>query len=341
VKYRFKIRHFRLAFQFFVGFLILNMTIFGAYVIAPLLPVIRFDYPNTPNTLEGGQRVCDVGIMYRGLSSFYPWAFLIVSIALLLLICAVVGRACCGWICPIGFFQDLVTKVRTTLGIKPKEFSKKTHDRMVMVKYSVFMLAILLAAATGLSLIANFTAGVTYKGMFPEGTSQIAPFCAVCPAPSIYYMGSILDTGDFQFSDPTRYLAILVLGAVFVGGFAQPRFWCRYLCPVGATSSFFNKVSILSLRKDQDKCTKCNYCTSSCHMRVNRMQEEDKMDRIVDTNCTFCLDCIEACPEKALSLSLASKPFYKGGRDWWKKENINSSSESSINDIKDGEMDEQ
>jgi polyferredoxin len=198
------------------------------------------------------------------------------------------------------------------------------------MKYAIFMLAILLAAATGLSLIANYTAGETYKGLYPEGTAQVAPFCAVCPAPSIYYMGSVLDTGDLQFNDPTRYIAIMVLGAVFVGGFTTNRFWCRYLCPVGATSSFFNKISILSIRKDQSKCTKCNYCSNSCDMRISEMQKEDDKDRIVDMNCTFCLDCIEACPEKALSLSIASKPFYKGGSDWWRKESKIKNQDSQI-----------
>jgi polyferredoxin len=316
------------------------MTVFGAYIIAPFLPVIRFDYPGTPNTVVGGQRVCDVGIIYRGFSSYYPLAFLFVSIGLLLVVCAVVGRACCGWICPIGFFQDLVGKIRTTLGLKPRELTRKNHEKMVMVKYAIFMLAILLAAATGLSLIANYTAGEAYKEILPEGTARIAPFCAVCPAPSIYYMGSVLETGDFQFSDPTRYLAIAVLGVIFIGGFTTPRFWCRYLCPVGATSSFFNKVSILSIRKDQSKCTKCNYCTSSCGMRIKEIQEEDEKDRIVDMNCTFCLECIEACPEKALSLSFASKPFYKGGRDWWKKEAGPPTIESATMENSDGEDNE-
>jgi polyferredoxin len=199
------------------------MTAFGAYIFAPLLPVIRFDYPGTPGALDGGQRVCDVGILYRGLSSFWPLAFIIISIAFLLLICAIFGRLLCGWICPIGLFQDLIAKIRTALRIKPKEFSQKTHDRMTMVKYAVFMLALLLAAATGLSLLTNYTAGSAYKGLYPEGTAQIAPFCAVCPAPSVYYMGAVVNTGDFQFSDPTRYLAIVVLGVVFIGGFLRTK----------------------------------------------------------------------------------------------------------------------
>jgi polyferredoxin len=308
--------------QVIVGFVFLNLTVFGGYVVAPLLPIIRLDYPGLPNTVTGGARVCDAGILYRGMSTFYPVAFLFISIGFLFLIGAIFGRALCGWLCPIGLFQDLVTKIRTALGLKPREFSLKTHRKMVGVKYAFFALALLLAAATGLSLIANYTAGEAYQGMYPEGTSQVAPFCAVCPAPSIYYIGSILETGDFQLSDPTRFLAWAVIGSVFVGGFVQPRFWCRYLCPVGATTSFFNNVSVLSIRKEQSKCTKCNYCLTSCPMRIEKMRDEDKLDRVMDMNCTFCLECIENCPEKALTLSMANKTFYRGGRDWWKRKRM-------------------
>jgi polyferredoxin len=315
------------------------MTAFGAYVFAPVLPVIRFDYPGTPGALDGGQRVCDSGILFRGLSSFWPFAYIIIAIAFLFLICAIFGRLLCGWICPIGLFQDLAAKIRTALKIKPREFSQKTHDKMTMAKYAILMLAILLATATGLSLLANYTAGSAYKGLYPEGTAQIAPFCAVCPAPSIYYMGSVFETGDFQFSDPTRFLAIGVLGIVLIGGFLTTRAWCRYFCPVGATSSFFNKISIISIRKDQKKCTKCNYCVSSCGMRIQQIREEDKKDRVMDMNCTFCLECIEACPEKALSLSLANKSFYIGGKDWWMRgggeSDLDTANQEGIIDDKD------
>jgi polyferredoxin len=166
------------------------MTAFGSYVFAVLLPVIRFDYPGTPGGVTGGQRVCTSGILYRGLSSFWPFAYIIIGIAFLFLICAIFDRLLCGWICPIGLFQDLAAKIRTALRIKPREFSQKTHDKMTMFKYAILMLAILLAAATGLSLLANYTAGSAYKGLYPEGTAQIAPFCSVCPYRQLSVLGS-------------------------------------------------------------------------------------------------------------------------------------------------------
>lgn len=116
-------------------------------------------------------------------------------------------------------------------------------------------------------------------------------------------------------------VAITII-SVIMGAVAMPRFWCRYFCPMGAFSSFFNKVSIFSIRKEQLKCTKCNYCVSACPTRVQRVKDEDLDDRVTDMNCIFCLDCIEACPEKALSLSVNNKPIYRGGKGWWERRRL-------------------
>jgi ferredoxin len=54
-------------------------------------------------------------------------------------------------------------------------------------------------------------------------------------------------------------------------------------------------------------------------MRIEEVRDEGRNERVMDMNCTFCLECIENCPEKALKLSMAKKNIYRGGRDWWKR----------------------
>jgi polyferredoxin len=309
-----------LAVQVLVGFVFINMTTFGGHYIAPLLPMLRFDYPGLPGETVGEQRVCNIGIHYRALTTFWPLALLIISITVLLLVCLLVGRALCSWGCPIGLIHDLITKTRSRLGIKPRELKQKTHDRLAMAKYAVLMLTILLAASIGLTFFASETAGNTYKEAYPAGTSQIAPFCTVCPSPDIYYMGTVYNTGDWQFgSDPTRIVALFVIVIIIGAAIITPRFWCRYLCPMGALSSIFNKSSMIALKKDHSKCTKCNYCVTSCDMRVSKVLNENKDERVMDTNCTLCLECVDACPEKAVYATIGTKRVYQGKwSEWWK-----------------------
>ncbi len=319
-RYKPRIRHLRLGVQVLVGFIFINMTTFGGHYIAPLLPMLRFDYPGLPGETVGEQRVCNIGILYRSLTQFWPMVFIIISVAVLLMVCILIGRALCAWACPIGLIHDLITKIRTKLGIRPREFSQKGNDRLALGKYAVLLLTVLLSASIGLSMLSNEVAGNTYKTSYPAGTTQIAPFCAVCPSPDIYYMGTVYNTGDFQFSDPTRIVAIFVVIAIIAAAIVIPRAWCRYFCPMGALSSIFNRNSLLALKKDHEKCTKCNYCITACDMRVCKVMDENVDDRVVDTNCTFCGECIEACPENAVYATFGGKKFYQGWSEWWRSQ---------------------
>jgi len=53
-------------------------------------------------------------------------------------------------------------------------------------------------------------------------------------------------------------------------------------------------------------------------MRVEKVRDEDRDARVSNSECTFCLDCVEKCPEKVLSLRLANITIYKG-EEWWAK----------------------
>jgi polyferredoxin len=141
--------------------------------------------------------------------------------------------------------------------------------------------------------------------------------CLGCPAPILRYV--YVDIGNFNpnFENPSNILQTSIFLIFIIGAIAIPRFWCRYLCPMGALASLFNKVSYLHLHKDQDKCTYCNYCVDVCPTRVESLMTEAERPRIGDTSCTLCGDCLEACPEKALSIDFGEKVLYKGGADWW------------------------
>ncbi|UCE74233.1 MAG: 4Fe-4S binding protein [Methanomassiliicoccales archaeon] len=233
-----------------------------------------------------------------------------------MLVCIILGRTLCAWACPIGFTQDLLEKGRNRLGISPIEPSKRRHKRMGVIRFGILFFVTLIAISIGLSLIVDETAGEVYKTQWPS-MAQTAPVCVGCPAPVIrYFVYDVAANQMMDLSDPTTYLQIFVFFLFFAGAFVTPRLYCRYLCPVGALSSCFNKVSMMSIFKEQSKCTKCDICVSICPTRVQGVKESDDSGKVGDLDCIYCLKCIKACPEKALTLKLKNKEIYSGDGIW-------------------------
>jgi ferredoxin-type protein NapH len=86
-------------------------------------------------------------------------------------------------------------------------------------------------------------------------------------------------------------LALTIASALLIS-----RFWCRYLCPLGAIAGAFNKIGILTIDWNEAKCKKCRTCLEVCVMGITKMNEVG-----TSTDCILCGRCIEACPEKALN----------------------------------------
>lgn len=314
-------RHARGASQFSLLFL-LNATAVGSLVIAPMLPLLRFRH------MSGGSYgvpLCSLGSISRCLSG--NWADLLLApvilVAILMLVGLLVGRALCGWACPIGFLQDLAVRVKGLAGAGDVEPSRRAHELLRLVKYAILLFVLLLALNIGIAGVLSPDAqGELVSGLsgFPLFQSGATP-CEACPAPITgYFLPDDLITnglaGRFVMT-PEAALRLFVLVGFVIGALLMPRFFCRYFCPAGAMAALFNKVSALSIEKDQERCTDCGYCVTACPMRITRLRDERVDSRVHDTECTFCLECVDSCPERALSLSFQGRSVYSGGKEWW------------------------
>ncbi|MBU5307988.1 4Fe-4S binding protein [Clostridioides mangenotii] len=68
----------------------------------------------------------------------------------------------------------------------------------------------------------------------------------------------------------------------------------RYLCPLGAFYSLFNKVSFIKYEIDENKCTSCNACTQKCKMNIQIYKNPNSIE------CIRCGDCIKTCPTQSI-----------------------------------------
>jgi polyferredoxin len=201
----------------------------------------------------------------------------ILAIAVLLVAFAARG-AFCGWLCPLGFVQDLVAGASSTLqahvpGLRRamRELGRRGAPLAVLDRPLRLLKYVVLAWAVG---------GAAVYG--------VMVFRDVDPWSAFLELGR-----------ETASLGLLVLAIVLVASFFVERAWCRYACPLGAATGLVSRFSPVRLERIEAACTSCGACTKACPMGI----EVATATRVTSQDCTGCLECVEACP-RAGSLEL-------------------------------------
>lgn len=202
-------------------------------------------------------------------------AFPFLLIGFLGIIGVTVGRMTCGWLCPFGFFQEMLYKIKT-----PKFHLPKILNNL---KYVILAVTI---------LIAIFLAEPWFCKLCPIGSLEASiPLTIWNPSGDFFAgQGGILARLSPLFYIKITILIFLVAIAIFI---AQP--YCRYLCPLGAIYSIFNRFSLWRMKSPEEDCELCGECSKElakkiCPTKLNVYQTPN------DGDCIRCLDCTH-CPE--------------------------------------------
>ncbi len=233
-----------------------------------------------------------------GYSQFY--LNLIIPLLVLFILLLLLARFWCGWLCPVGFVQDMMMHLRSLLRIPYKELSYPAIRVLDKTKFAILFIVILLV----------FMVGLPYFGLEFFKSELNEPFEQVCPArPMFVIFQQLIGWEPWSTGVPT--LSLIALGVFFVMTFTVRKFWCR-ICPVGAINSFFNKYSLLTLQKDGNKCTKCRICLRACPMDIEEIYEEKGKTNISSKECIHCYRCVELCPEDdCLSVAFLEKTLLR------------------------------
>ena len=201
--------------------------------------------------------------------SYYITGFLILLGVLL-------GRVICGFLCPFGWFQELLHKIPT------KKLSTKKLKPLTYLKYVVLLVMVVLLPV----LVTNqLGMGDPFfcKYLCPQGVLEGAIPLSMANAGIWAALGSLF-TWKFIV-----LLTVIVLSIVFYRPF------CKWLCPLGAFYALLNKVSLFQMQVDQSKCVSCGKCAKVCKMDVDVTKSPNH------TECIRCGMCIRACPTDAVS----------------------------------------
>lgn len=190
-----------------------------------------------------------------------------------------VGRLICGFLCPFGLVQDILHKIPS-----PK-FSTKKLWLLRYIKYGILFSLII---ALGLVMRDVYEVIPPYfcKYICPQGILEGA-FPLTIANPQLWRgMGAL-----FNWK-----LGILIATSILSVLYYRP--FCKWICPLGAFYSFFNKYSFYQIDVNEHKCIDCGKCARVCKMdvdiRTNNCHHE----------CIRCGDCVKSCPTKAISTSM-------------------------------------
>lgn len=220
------------------------------------------------------------------------------------------GRVWCGWLCPLGTVLEWV-HFRGNV-------ARPLSPRWRMVKYW-FLLLILAAALFGslsllildpLTLLTRTMTAVVLPALNHAITAvESAAYSVPLLRPAVDWIEQILRGPVLPVIQPVfahnASLAVLFLGILALNALAD-RFWCRYLCPLGALLGLLSKVALLR-PVIRPACNRCGQCMGVC--RVDAIDTQQGYE-IVPSECTVCLDCLATCPEsEGLNLSKAGIGF--------------------------------
>ena len=98
-------------------------------------------------------------------------------------------------------------------------------------------------------------------------------------------------------------VSLTYFGTFFIAPIVGNRFYCRYLCPYGATFGLLNHAGFYNIKMDTDKCIDCQRCEQVCDMGIPVWRQGQKSGRVTGIeDCMGCARCVVSCPTDALEI---------------------------------------
>ncbi|MBK03186.1 MAG: 4Fe-4S ferredoxin [Deltaproteobacteria bacterium] len=207
------------------------------------------------------------------------------------------GRLFCGWICPYGTLHNFIGWVFNVRKNK-ENIDVNRYRPIFQFKYYVLMIFLVLAAFGSLQI------GLLDPICLLARSYAVALFPAWDFAlPSSFSMlSSAPGATDQRLFDGAWFVGIMLMGLVGMN-LVIPRFFCRVLCPLGAFLGVLSQFSLWRIERDLTKCTDCDLCLRHCEGASSPQSALRKSE------CFVCFNCIDDCPEDALSYKFVPVPL--------------------------------
>lgn len=180
---------------------------------------------------------------------FILWSFVAISVLLW-------GRGVyCGWLCPFGALQKLVNQLARHFRVVQLQLPQIIHDRLWGIKYLILMVLF----AISLESIAT-----------AERYAEIEPFKTAI---------------TLRFNRESAFV-FYAIGLIVISVF-NCKFYCKYICPLGAALAVPAKLSLVNWLRRRKECgNPCQTCATECEIQAINDQGEIQINE-----CHYCMDC--------------------------------------------------
>ncbi len=226
------------------------------------------------------------------------------------------GRLYCSVICPLGLFQDAVSRFASLTNKKRKFTYTPARNILRWVVLVLFIGAVVAGVGSAVALLAPYGAfgrmvSALVAPLYKMGNNLLAE-AAERSASYAFYSVDVIWQGVGMIA-----IAVATFAVVGVLAWRNGRTYCNSICPVGTVLGFLSKFSLLKVRVDESKCNGCRKCVRNCKSACITPETRE----IDYSRCVTCFNCIDSCNQGAISYTMrkgtakAEKPIDSSKRN--------------------------
>jgi NAD-dependent dihydropyrimidine dehydrogenase PreA subunit len=212
---------------------------------------------------------------YGGLESIYSLIFggtfidkifsgTLIILIIILIIALIFRRSFCGLICPFGALQEFFGLIGKKVFRKRFTLPLGMDKPLRYLKYVILILTIFFAWKTAGLWVNPYDPWAAYGHVSTGITSLIDEY-------------------------PIGFIILIV---ILIGSILYERFFCKYLCPMGAFYGVISKLSLSKIIRNEDTCINCGICNKNCPVNI----KVSELKEIKSVECINCQSCILSCP---------------------------------------------
>ena len=234
------------------------------------------------------------------------------ALALLTLLLTIFfGRAWCGWLCPLGTTLDLFhpRRWKNKQPSIPEGTRRIKHFLLTVILTSALLGSLWLMFLDPLTIMIRTLTEAVYPALdrivlaVEEALYGVSALRGAVSALDRMLRPALLPA-DPAFTAGGVLIAVFFVGIIALNALA-PRFWCRYLCPLGSLLGLTSKIAVFRREVKPAACNDCGACARVCPTGTIRPEKADASD---PAECTMCLDCVSVCPRAGQSFPAHVKP---------------------------------